>query len=331
MNPAKRIGLLQKLGDYIRENGPEWTESKNKAGQVNGWFIPEFTDRASLSIAENYLDSGKLTQFTNHYQVAEETTDKTAGLVLAGNIPMVGFHDMLCVFLSGHKSLVKTSAKDDVLIRHLVSKMAEWEPEIEEIIRFAGQLKSCDAYIATGSNNTSRYFDFYFSKYPNIIRRNRTSVAILDGTETAEELDQLSDSVNLYFGLGCRSVTKLYVPAGYDFIPLLESFNKYRYFIDHHKYRNNFDYQYAILLLDHKYYMTNGSVLVTENEQIFSAISDLHYEFYTDREPLTNALSLRKDIQCIAGKGFLSFGTLQDPSLADFADKADTMAFLSRL
>ena len=190
-------------------------------------------------------------------------------------------------------------------------------------------LKGCDAYIATGSNNSARYFDYYFSKYPHIIRRNRTSVAILTGYESAAELDKLADDVNLYYGLGCRNVTKIYVPENYDFVPLLASFKKYIDFADHNKYKNNYDYQLAILLLNNKYYMTNGAILLVENEAFFSAISQLHYEFYTgDPATISAGLQNNRDIQCVIGNGYINFGQAQSPGLADFADGVDTMGFL---
>src|SRR5688500_7924937 len=168
--------------------------------------------------------------------------------------------------------MIKASSKDDVLIKHLVKKLSEWNKHVESLISFTPMLKGSDAYIATGSNNSGRYFDYYFKKYPHIIRRNRTSVAVLTGQETADELKSLADDVHLYFGLGCRNVTKLYVPVAYDFVPLLDAFRKYGYFIDHHKYKNNFDYYLAISLLNNQYYMTNGSVLLVENKAFFSPI-----------------------------------------------------------
>jgi len=192
-------------------------------------------------------------------------------------------------------------------------------------------LKGCDAYIATGSNNSARYFDYYFSKYPHIIRRNRSSVAILDGTETAIELERLADDVHLYFGLGCRNVTKLLVPAGYDFVPLLEAARKYARFADHNKYRNNYDYQLALLLLNSRFYMTNESLLLVESEAVFSPVSQLNYGFYTDRAALLPSLKNNPDIQCIVGKGFIPFGQAQSPALGDFADGVDTLRFLAGL
>ena len=156
----------------------------------------------------------------------------------------------LCVFISGHKQVCKLSSKDEVLLKHLVDKMTEWNPDVAEHVRFESSLKDCDAYIATGSDNSSRYFDFYFGRYPSVIRKNRTSVGILTGNETEEELSLLADDIMLYFGLGCRNITKLYVPQQYDFVPLLNALRKYSWMFDHHKYRNNYDYQLAVYLMN---------------------------------------------------------------------------------
>jgi hypothetical protein len=253
------------------------------------------------------------------------------GVVMAGNIPLVGFHDFMCIFLCGFKANIKASSKDEVLIKHLIQKLGEWDMEIKERFNFIPLLKGCDAYIATGSNNSGRYFDYYFGKYPNLIRRNRTSVSILNGHEIARQLDNLADDIHLYFGLGCRNVTKLYVPAGYNFIPLLDACKKYNYFMDHHKYKNNYDYYLAIHLLNNQYYMSTGSTLLVENKSLFSPISELHYEFYTDTYSLKNLLSENKDIQCITGHEYLDFGQAQFPSITDYADGIDTMQFLSSL
>jgi hypothetical protein len=206
--------------------------------------------------------------------------------------------------------------------------MKEWEPALNEEISIADQLKGCYAYVATGSNNSSRYFDYYFNKYPHIIRKNRTSVAILTGNETIEDLAALADDVYLYFGLGCRNVTKIYVPANYDFLPLLESFKKYNWTFDHNKYKNNYDYQLAVMLINKMYYMSNGSLLLQENKSFFSPISQLHYEYYDDKKTVEESLADHPDIQCIVGKGHIPFGEAQHPALDDYADKADTLQFL---
>ena len=192
-------------------------------------------------------------------------------------------------------------------------------------------LKNCDAYIATGSNNSARYFEYYFKKYPHIIRRNRTSVAVLDGDETRKELDNLADDVHLYFGMGCRNVTKIFVPNDYDFVTLLDSFKKYNYFKDHHKYRNNYDYYLTLHILNRNFYMTNESIILVENPSIFSPISQLNYEFYTDKGQVRKTLESLEDLQCAVGHDYIPFGQAQLPSLTDYADGIDTVKFLTEL
>jgi hypothetical protein len=332
MNLQERIDLLGRLGEYMLSNSGPWQEAKEKAVRENSWFIPEFVELAVKNIAISFLEKGALTHWANHYKLEKLNPEpKIVGIVMAGNIPLVGFHDMLCVFISGHISHIKASSKDEVLIKHIVGVMASWNDEVNELIRFSIMLKGCDAYIATGSNNTAGYFDYYFGKYPNIIRRNRTSVGILSGNETNEELDLLADDVYQYFGLGCRNITKLYLPAGYDFIPLLSAFKKYNYLADHHKFKNNYDYNLSIHLLNKKYYMSNESLLVVEDASFFSPISQLNYEFYTDLDILTASLKGNVDLQCIASHGFTSFGRVQTPSLFDYADGIDTLRFLTNL
>jgi hypothetical protein len=250
---------------------------------------------------------------------------------MAGNIPMVGFHDFLCVFISGHRQTIKLSSKDETLLRHLVERLHEWDAQTKELIRFETMLKGCDAYIATGSNNSARYFDYYFKKYPHIIRRNRTSVGILSGNETEAELIRLADDVHEYFGMGCRNITKLYMPKDYDFVPLLNAFRKYTHFAEHNKYKNNYDYQLAALIIGKHYYMTNDSILLFENTSVFSPISQLNYEFYSDLQSVEASLKNNNDIQAIAGVNHLPFGEAQQPSLTDYADGVDTLQFLLAL
>ncbi len=331
MNLQKRIELLHQLQKYLLKNDEEWQNIKTKAGFHNGWFTPEFIELAVKNICSAFLQKEKLEKWAAHYHLDDNINGKNIGIVMAGNIPLVGFHDFLSVFISGHKQSIKLSSKDDILLKHLVEKMTVWEPEIKKSIQFAEMLRGCDAYIATGSNNSARYFEQYFSKYPSIIRRNRTAVAILTGTEKAEELTDLSDDVHQYFGLGCRNITKLYVPAGYDFVPMLKAFDTYKYFGDHHKYKNNYDYQLSIALLNNIYYMTNGSILLIENDAIFSAISRLNYSFYEDVKKVQMDLKGNEDIQCIAGYNGIAFGQAQNPSLTDYADGVDTMQFLLTL
>ena len=331
MNLQYRIDLLVRLGEYILSENERWREIKEKAAYENGWFIPTFIDVASNTIARNYLQKEILEKWSAAYHLpATQAAPKTIGIVMAGNIPLVGFHDLLCVFIAGHRAKVKTSSKDEVLIKHLVDKLIEWDAAVESFISFGGMLKGCDAYIATGSNNSAGYFEYYFSKYPHIIRRNRTSVAFLDGTETVNELEQLADDVYLYFGLGCRNVTKIYVPQSYDFIPLLGAFKKYDFLADHHKYKNNYDYNLAILILNKKYYMSNPSLLLVEDASLFSPISQLNYEYYNDAS-LSAGLSQDESIQAVVGKRFIPFGQSQFPAIDNYADGVDTLHFVNRL
>jgi hypothetical protein len=332
MNLQQRLVLLNRLGEYILQNNEPWQEAKQKAHLQNAWFTPEFIDLASNNIAEAFLQKDKLTAWVQQYAIpAENKAPQHIGIVMAGNIPLVGFHDFLCAFISGHRQTIKPSSKDETLIKHLVQQLYTWDDTTRQLITFADMLKNCDVYIATGSNNSARYFEYYFSKYPHIIRRNRTSVAILTGNETLQDLEKLADDVYQYFGLGCRNVTKLYVPQGYDFLPLLNTFKKYNYLSDHHKYRNNYDYILAVLMLNRTYYMTNESVILHENKALFSPISQLNYEYYNNEQELAASLQKNQDVQCIVGKQYIPFGQAQLPSLTDYADGVDTLQFLLKL
>jgi hypothetical protein len=330
MKLQNRIILLQQLREYLQNNESEWQEAKQKAAAFNGWFTPEFIDLAVRNIVSEYLDAGKLSAWIQHYHIDDNISPKNVGIVMAGNIPLVGFHDFLAVFITGHMQTIKLSSKDDVLIKHLVQKMYGWDASVQNHVRIAPMLKGCDAYIATGSNNSALYFDYYFSKYPSVIRRNRTSVALLRGDEPVEDLEKLSDDIHLFFGLGCRNVTKIYVPEAYDFVPLLQSFKRYQYFADHNKYRNNFDYNLSLLIMNNRFYMTNDTALLVEHESLFSPISQLHYSFYTDADAVLRSLRGNHDVQCIAGVD-IPFGQAQCPGLMDYADGVDTVAFLLTL
>jgi hypothetical protein len=238
---------------------------------------------------------------------------------------------MLSVFITGHKALIKPSSKDKALITYIVDTMKAWEPEVDYLITIAEMLKGADAYIATGSNNSARHFEYYFRNHPHIIRRNRTSVAILSGEETQEELQLLADDVHLYFGLGCRNVTKIYVPQNYDFVPLLVAFKKYLWLADHHKYRNNYDYNLAIHLLNKKLYMSSEALLLVEEPALFSPISQLNYEFYSNKKELVASLKENEDLQCIVGRDFTPFGSAQRPAVTDYADGVNTLDFLLKM
>jgi len=330
MNIQARIDAFFTLGDkYLNTNNPSFSNAKKEANIQNAWFLPEFIDQASKQIVEQFLQITDLTNWTSLYpSISETPSNIKVGIVMAGNIPMVGFHDLLSVLISGHIAVVKLSSKDKVLMQFIIDALIEINPAFKERIITQDQLKNCDAYIATGSNSAGQYFDQYFGKYPNIIRKNKTSIAILDGTENKEALNLLADDIMLYFGMGCRNVTQIWVPKQYDFLPLITALKKYNYLQDQHKYKHNYDYQLALLMMNRQYYMDAGGILLSENASPFAAISQIHYQFYEENKlPIFNTL----DIQCIVGKTGLAFGSLQKPSLRQYADGVDTLEFLSTL
>lgn len=328
MNLEQRIELLVELGKYCLSADPAWEGAKRRAQAENGWFIPEFIDLSIRQIATEFLQKDHLTKWAAGYGLpAAQPAPKNIGLIMAGNIPLVGFHDFLCIFISGHRQTIKPSSKDQVLIRRLVDQLGSYDDRVPSLVRFAERLNGCDAYIATGSNNSARYFDYYFGKYPHIIRRNRTSAAVLSGRETPEELALLADDVYQYFGLGCRNVTRIHVPENYDFVPLLEAFRKYDYLADLAKYKHNYDYQLTILILNKKYYMSNESILLSENSSPFSPISVLNYQYYRPGDDPAAALAANPDIQCVVGQAAPAVGQAsQHPGLNGFHPAPEIVA-----
>lgn len=328
-NLKEKVGYLVALGKYMQSDIEEWEIAKDRAVQANAWFTPAHIEVAVKNIVSGFLQEDKLTEWTHAYTLS--ATPKTVGITMAGNIPLVGFHDFLAGYLSGHTIKIKYSSKDQVLLPHLIEVLSQWDDGINKQVQGAENLKHCDAYIATGSNNSARYFEQYFARFPHIIRKNRTSVAILDGTETKEELRALADDIFLYFGLGCRNVTQVCVPEEYNLQLLFDAFEPYKDYINHNKYRNNYDYYLAIYLLNKVPYITNDSMLFVENSFPFSAVSVLHYRYYKDKSVLFDELKGSQDLQCIVGKGFTPFGSAQVPALTDYADGVDTMQFLCSL
>jgi len=328
---ADRLELIQRLGNYLLEDGHALEQARQLAWVRNPWFIPEFTHYAIRQICLQFLVPENLRSWMDDYPDADfGEKDRTLGIVMAGNIPLAGFHDFLCGFISGYRMRIKCASRDDVLLPHCIDQLERWDPSIGEQIMTTDLLKGCHAYIATGSNDSSRYFDYYFSGYPHIIRRNRSSAAILDGHESPEDLQGLADDIMRYFGLGCRNVTQVFVPPGYDFIPLLEALDRYRYLADHGRYRNNLDYQLALLTLNGIPYLSRPNLLVVKNPSLFSPVGVLHYEIYEDMDLLQARLKKQQEIQCLIGKGGIRFGTSQQPALDQYADGVDTLAFLTR-
>ena len=338
MNLDQRLGVLLALGRHLQDKDEYLEALMHRSHFHNAWFTIENQQKAIDAIANNFLSEEKLKRWLDRYDWKEPSRPKTVGLIMAGNIPLVGFHDVLSVFLSGHKSTIKLSDKDPYLLPYLIQLMGKMAEQSKDYFHITPKLADFDAVIATGSNNTARYFDTYFGKYPNIIRRNRHAVAVLNGDESTEDLHALGKDVFQFFGLGCRNVAKIYVPANYNFTPLLEAFHEYRDIIRHSKYKNNFDYNYALYVLNRTEHMANGCLILTQNQAIQSRISGLHYEYYKETKELEEALERRaSEIQCIVGQPnfiqlpTINFGQAQQPELWDYADGVDTLAFLLAL
>ncbi|MCE7060144.1 acyl-CoA reductase [Dyadobacter sp. CY343] len=337
LSRVQRINAFVNLGKFITspENQEIVEDWVAYAKSRNNWFTPENVTRSLEAIAREYLSREHLEKWAAQYP--EPVLPKKVGVVMAGNIPAVGFHDALSVLISGHILLVKPSSDDTILITALLNKLVEIEPELTESIVFVDRLNDSDAYIATGSDNTARYFHYYFAKKPNIIRRNRTSVAILTGDETSQELEALGKDILQYFGLGCRNVSKVFVPSGYDFTKFYESIQHMdSLFLHNHKYFNNYEYNKSIFLINRVPHVDNGFLMITENKALVSPISVLHFETYDDLEAVKSALKEAEEkVQCVIGpadlQGILPFGKSQEPGLFDYADGVDTMAFLSKL
>jgi hypothetical protein len=330
MTLEKRIITFCELGNYINQNPDKIKDWAYRAAQANNWFSVDNVLHSLENISKTMLNEQKLRQFVQKYDLTDALKDKKIGVVMAGNIPAVGFHDALCILLAGYQLLAKPSTQDIVLIKELLNKLVEINPDFESQIIFADKLNEADAYIATGGDNTGRYFEAYFAKKPHIIRKNRTSVAVLTGTESRIELSDLGNDIFQYFGLGCRNVSKLFVPKGYKFDTFYESIEHWNTILMHNKYNNNYDYNKSIYLVNREIFLDNGFLMLKPSKDLVSPISVIFHEEYEDEHDLNDKLNQVK-IQCIVGKNYIPFGQAQCPSLSDFADGVDTMEWLSAL
>ena len=333
MNIEERIHAFATLGTHLKGlTHDEFQSIADRASRENPWFTQDNV-RMALDGIIRMLDESKLRTWIAPYTFSG--TSRQVALVLAGNIPLVGFHDLLAVLISGHRALVKLSSKDSALPKLMLETLAVISPELHAQVQIAEQLKDFQAVIATGSDNSARYFDYYFGKYPHIIRKNRTSVAILQGDETEAELGALGTDIFSYFGLGCRNVSKLLVPAGYTFDRFYPALDAHRDIIHHHKYCNNYDYQKSIMLVNTTPFLDNGFLMLHESTRQVSPISVVYYEQYKTPEALAANLAENADkLQCIVGRApgaTTPFGQAQFPEVWDYADRVDTLQFLSRL
>ncbi len=302
------------------------------AVRANGWYTMENVRHAfaawGMALRPEALDAW----LARYPQLGEQKCAKV-GLILAGNIPLVGLHDVICTWLAGHQAMVKPSSQEPELIPALVKVLDVLHPGTADRIQIIpGKLGDVDAMIATGSNNTARYFEHYFGHLPRIVRRNRVSVAVLDGTESEAELTALGEDVFRYFGLGCRNVSKLFLPESFDLDRIFTAWYPYHEVVQHNKYANNYDYTRAIWLLDQIPFLENGFVLLKEDKALASPVGAVFYERYADKQVVEQRLKEHAtEIQCVVGHDHLPFGTAQKPGLADYADGVDTMRFLLEL
>lgn len=331
----QNINNLVRLGELLSKT-EQFNDIFDKAEQQNSWFTRANVIFAFKSWSEA-LSKNNVQQWLSQYQLPQTTSPKKILIIMAGNLPLVGFHDLLCVLVAGHKAIVKLSSDDGVLLPYLITQIRAFAPEWAEAVAFTDdKVTEYDAVIATGSDNTARYFEYYFGKKPHIIRKNRHSVAVLTGEETPEELQDLGKDIFLYYGLGCRSVSKLFVPQGYDFDLLFQAIYPYKDIIEELKYANNYDYNKAVYLMSLYKLLENGFLLLKEDEHYGSPIATLFYEYYTNKEALKKKLATdREKIQCVVAHNFIDseipFGQTQTPKLWDYADGVNTLTFLLNL
>ncbi|MES2139000.1 MAG: acyl-CoA reductase [Bacteroidota bacterium] len=356
MTLDNRIKAIVTLGNFLKQfSGQGEKQADNSLNDTfyndfneliqsvhynNGWFTEDNVRNAIGAIASS-LNEELLVDWLSHYikSISDKKTAKNVAVIMAGNIPMVGFHDMLCVLLSGNKFTGKLSSDDKLLLPYIAKILIAIEPQFANYIEFTeGQLKNIDAVIATGSNNSARYFEYYFGKYPHIIRKNRNSVAVLSGKESKEDLKLLGKDIFQYFGLGCRNVSKLFVPRGYKFDTFYESIFEYQYVVNNNKYGNNYDYNRTVYLMgNNESLLDNNFLLLKEDISYSSPIGVLFYEFYDEITALNQRLQNEKEqIQCIVSTISeidykVPFGEGQCPKLDDYADGVDIMEFLSGL
>ena len=352
MNLQQRINAFVKLGAFISQFSSEEIEKKEDiqyndlffdgfkhqiklAKEHNGWFTTNNIAFALNGWAES-LTEINLNKWLDNYSIDISQSKKVA-IIMAGNIPLVGFHDFLSVLISGHSVLVKQSSNDKHLLPFLAKYLEYVEPGFKGQIEFTEEkLQNFDAVIATGSNNTARYFEYYFKQKPSIIRKNRNSVAVLNGNETSEELQGLSEDIFRYYGLGCRNVSKLFVPKGYNFDAFFNAMYPWNQIINENKYANNYDYNKAVYLMSEFDMLENGFLMIKEDESYASPIATIFYEYYNSNEALKEKLNTDKEnIQCVVSNNLFDdeivFGKTQKPQLWDYADNVDIIEFLLKI
>lgn len=339
MQLHERIELLAAVGEVWKGNlsKPVFEDILLQVENQNPWFVPRFVRQAVELAIANFLQGDKLWQWAGDLP-KQVSNPLTVALVPAGNIPLVGLHDLLSVFIAGHKAQLKPSSKDKVLISYFIETLQALEPKVMDFIKVVERLANFDAVIATGSNNTNRYFESYFSKYPSLLRKNRTSVAVLPAHVDEQSAQLLADDLFMYFGLGCRSVTKLFLPQGFDLVALLRGLEGYAWLGDHHKYHNNYMYQKSVFLVNMVSHFDTGFALFRESSEINSPIGVVYYGYYDKLERLETYLKQSWDgIQVVSTPcqidvpTRIEMGNTQNTGLFDYPDGKDILAFLTQV
>ncbi len=338
MQLNERIIAFSKLGEVIVRSNEELEAQVGKARYMNPWFTNESIWDSLNAIRSNFLNRDNLESWLNDYKLTEISSPKSVGLILAGNIPLVGFHDVLSVLITGHKALIKYSEKDTVLTSFLLNELVKIEPRFDKQIEVQERLKDFEIVIATGSNNTGKYFEKYFCKVPNVIRKNRNAVGVIYNDVNDTDLKEIGKDIFQYYGLGCRNVSKLYIEDSFKIDRLFESIYDYYEVINHNKYKNNYDYSNALFLLNSEKFLTNDFLILRPHTDIASRIATVHFEIFTDTNVLVNHLNENaNNIQCVVsskpinGVKTFDLGQAQSPSLSDYADGVDTISFLKNI
>ncbi len=333
MVKEQRIQAFSKLGTFLSSNDESIQSILELAERRNPWYSKSYVQQQFLSFGK-LLNSDNLTQWLA--DMPDQESEKLVGLVLAGNLPLVGFHDILCVLISGFRAQIKLSSDDAGLTKFVLDKLVEIEPAFATRFTIVDLLKDYDLVIATGSNNSARYFEHYFGKKPHIIRKNRNSVAVLSAEETTEQLAQLGHDIFDFYGLGCRSVSKIFIPESYDIAQFFEAIESFNWIKNHHKYNNNYDFNKSIYLINKNQHFDNGFLLLKEDESMASPLAVVHYELYRDLFEVEAYLNQQSEnIQCVISETALAIkspvfpmGSSQAPALDDYADQVNTLEFL---
>ena len=332
MNLEERINAFSRLGKFLKQNyNLEFTQKIKDAEVQNPWFTLG-NQKQAINAWANHLTTENLKAWLIPYHLKENKSSLQVLIIMAGNIPLVGFHDLLSVLITGNNVIVKMSVEDNIILPFIVKKLIVINPEFENRIQFVEDIKGkrINTVIATGSDNSSKYFNYYFKDVKKIIRKNRKSLAILDGTENQNDLNELAKDIFSYFGLGCRNISKLFLPKGYDLNKLFETFFSFEKIIESKKYANNYDYHKAIFLMGNHKITDNGFLLLKEDTSLQSPLAMLYYEFYSEMEEVDNFISDNKEkLQSVVSKKHIAFGQSQNPNLWDYADGVDTIEFLT--